>query len=99
MGTKLVEHFLSVVKNQDPKAKIGFTSSPMARYLYEKQGFTVVAWFDYTYDDVNEDGQPYQHRTRWPYMSNYFAGHEAEVSKIQHRQAYNGPANLDTENE
>lgn len=69
----------------------------MAQKLYEKQGFKPVAWFDFIFDDVDEQGKPYNHRTRWPYMSNHFVGHEKEIEQAQKRQSYNGPAELDPE--
>lgn len=97
VGTKLVQHFLTIVGQEDPQAKIGFTSSPTARFLYEKQGFRPVAWFEYTFDDVNDEGKPYQHRTRWPYMANCFQGTDEEMQKLSARQAFDGPVANDPE--
>lgn len=98
IGTRLVQHFVTSLQNEDPQAKVGFTSSPTGRYLYEKQGFRVVAWFNYTFDDIDEQGRPYKHRTRWPYMTNAFQHiPDADLESLGRREVFDGPANEDPE--
>lgn len=99
IGTKLVQHFLAILKEQDPEAKVGFTSSPTARFMYEKQGFRVVSWFNYTFEDTDDEGRPYKHRTRWPYMTNTYQTQspQLDLHRLASRQAYDGPADGDPE--
>lgn len=79
----------------NPHPKVGFSSSPSARTLYEKQGFKVVDWFELEVDDVDEQGQPYRHLARWPYMSNYWQGQEEAVEAAAKRIAFDGRKDQD----
>lgn len=96
-----MQHFLATLQEQEPEAKVGFTSSPTARFMYEKQGFRVVGWFNYTFEDIDTEGSLYMHRTRWPYMTNAYRAlsYQLDLDRLGRRQVYDGPADQDPEGE
>jgi hypothetical protein len=52
---------------------------------------------DYTFEDINETGRTYLHRTRWPYMTNWYLDFIEEVEEFSKREAFDGPADEDPE--
>ena len=88
IGTQLFEHGMAMAKSEAPDSYIGFSSSPMARTIYEKYGFKVVDWFDITRQDVSETGEIEHVRQLWPFMTNYWEGHEDEVQIAGTRVAF-----------
>ena len=94
IGSQLFEHGLTMIKDQTPNAYIGFSSSWMARSLYEKYGFKVVDWFDCTVQDISETGETVYWRETWPYMTNYWEGHEEEMQVASAKLS--GPGRLVT---
>lgn len=94
VGRKLFESGLAEI---GPGAHIALSSSPNASHLYRQYGFRIVSWFDYLTDDLDKKGNMVKYRYRWPFMTNYWEGKEAEVEAAEKRVAYEDVVAFDPE--
>lgn len=78
IGKTLIEDGLSMIEQLESSRasdhsssktyKVGLTSSPQGKALYERYGFKDVYWFNPIFDDIDEQGKEIVRDVRWPLM-------------------------------